>query len=74
MKKGQFSKLIVLVVVVLNVLFTVATLIVFCKTGTEPTSLVIAWFTFTGTELMSLAVIKIKKKVGKEDIQDEDPD
>jgi hypothetical protein len=28
----------------------------------EPTSLIVAWFGFTGTELLALAAIKIKEK------------
>lgn len=61
----KFSKWIVLLVIVLNVIFTVGTLYVFLKVGSEPTTLIAAWFAFTTGELWMLAGIK-KKKI-KED-------
>lgn len=61
MKKGDFSKLIVCLILFLNIAFTIAVLAVFWHTQTEPSSLVIAWFAFTGTELVSLAGIKKRK-------------
>lgn len=64
-KKGFFSKLIVSAVITLNVIFTIAVLVVFLKTSTEPSSLIVAWFSFTTVELWSLAGIKKAKK--KED-------
>ena len=64
-KKGFFSKLIVTAVIALNVIFTIAVLVVFLKTSTEPSSLIVAWFSFTTVELWSLAGIKKAKK--KED-------
>lgn len=60
-----FSKLIVLAVVILNVIFTAAVLYVFLKVGSEPTILVGAWFAFTTGELWLLSKIKrdeIKKE------------
>ena len=65
-KKNFFSKLIVSIVIALNVIFTVAVLAVFLKTSTEPSSLVVAWFSFTTVELWSLAGIK-KAKERKDD-------
>ena len=65
-KKSFFSKFIVSLVIALNVMFTVAVLIVFVKTSTEPSSLVVAWFSFTTVELWSLAGIK-KAKERKDD-------
>jgi hypothetical protein len=54
----KFSKLIVALVIALNVLFTVAVLFIFYKVGTEPTTLIGAWFAFTTVELWALAGIK----------------
>ncbi len=61
----RFSKWIVTAVVMLNVIFTIAVFYVFLKVGSEPTSLVVAWFAFTTGELFSLAIIT-KKKVETE--------
>lgn len=62
LKKTQFSKAIVTVVVLFNVGFTVAVLYVFLRTGSEPTALIAAWFAFTTAELWSLASITKKKE------------
>ena len=59
--KRDFSKSIVAAVVVLNVLFAVAVLYVFLRVGSEPSSLVVAWFSFTTVELLALAGIKRAK-------------
>ena len=61
-KKGIFSKVIVVSVILLNVIFTIAVLTVFLKTASEPSSLVVAWFSFTTVELWSLAGIKKEKE------------
>lgn len=68
-KKSLFSKIIVVLVILLNVLFTVAVLAVFLKTSMEPSSLIVAWFSFTTVELWSLAGIK-KAKEKKENNYD----
>ena len=65
-KKNLFSKLIVISVIALNVIFSITVLNVFLKTSSEPSSLVVAWFSFTTVELWSLAGIK-KAKEKKED-------
>lgn len=54
----KFSKKIVTLVILLNVVFTGAILYVFLKVGSEPTRLVVAWFSFTTVELFSLALIR----------------
>ena len=59
--KRDFSKFVVAAVVVLNVLFAVAVLYVFLRVGSEPSSLVVAWFSFTTVELLALAGIKRAK-------------
>ena len=61
-KKSFFSKFIVSTVITLNVIFTIAVLAVFLKTSVEPSSLIVAWFSFTTVELWSLAGIKKAKE------------
>ena len=61
MSKRDFSKSIVAAVVTLNVLFAAAVLYVFLQVGSEPTTLVVAWFAFTTGELWLLAGIKRAK-------------
>lgn len=63
----RFSKRIVLSIVVLNVIFASAVLIVFWHTSSEPGILVGCWFGFTTTELWALSSIKKKEKVNKND-------
>ena len=63
-KKNRFSKFIVTLVVVLNILFTAAVLYIFMMTGSEPITLIGAWFAFTTGELWMLSSIK-KSKVKK---------
>ena len=65
-RKNLFSKAIVSVVIILNAIFTIAVLSIFLKTANEPSSLIVAWFSFTTVELWSLAGIK-KAKERKED-------
>lgn len=69
-KKGGFSKWIIVLVVLMNIIFTSAVLYVFLKTASEPVALVGAWFTFTTGELWMLSSIK-KEKVKKGDNEDE---
>ena len=68
-KKSFFSKLIVISVIALNVIFTGIVLSVFLETSNEPSSLIVAWFSFTTVELWSLAGIK-KAKEKKENNYD----
>ena len=65
MKKGNFSKLVVGLVIVANTIFTASVLWVFLKTSAEPSTLIGSWFAFTTVELWSLASIK-KQKINKE--------
>jgi hypothetical protein len=68
----KFSKAIVSLVILLNAAFTVAVLFIFYKVGTEPTTLIGAWFGFTTVELWALAGIKkreIETGNDKEEIQ-----
>lgn len=61
-RKSIFSKIIVSTVITLNVIFTIAILKVFLATSCEPSSLIVAWFSFTTVELWSLAGIKKAEK------------
>ena len=61
----KFSKLIVALVILLNAAFTVAVLFIFYRIGTEPTTLIGAWFGFTTIELWALAGIK-KREIEKQ--------
>jgi len=61
----KFSKIIVFLIILLNVLFTTGVLYVFLRVGSEPATLIGAWFAFTTGELWMLSSIK-KKKI-KED-------
>lgn len=63
--KGQYSKALVTLIILLNIIFTIAVFVVFERTGSEPSTLIATWFSFTTVELWSLARIK-KKKIDRE--------
>ncbi len=56
--KAKYSKFIVALVIVSNIVFTAAVLYIFLRTSREPTALIAAWFAFTTGELWFLAGIK----------------
>lgn len=58
---NNFSKKIVALVLILNIAFTIAILYLFYRIGSEPTSLIVAWFSFTTVELWSLSKITREK-------------
>lgn len=58
----KFSKWIVSLVILLNVVFTGAVLYTFFKVGSEPAVLIGSWFGFTTVELWSLSKIKREEK------------
>lgn len=58
---NKFSKKVVTIIVLLNVIFAVGVLFVFWHTGSEPSVLVGSWFAFTTGELWALAGIKKKE-------------
>jgi uncharacterized membrane protein YczE len=60
-KNMRYSKWIVALVILLNALFTGAVLFVFLRVGSEPTTLVAAWFAFTTGELWLLSGITREK-------------
>lgn len=60
--KLRYSKTIVALIILLNVVFTWRLLQVFEVTSTEPTTLITCWFAFTTGELWLLANIKKNKE------------
>ena len=60
-KKMKFSKMIVTLVIVLNVIFTIAVFATFWHVGSEPAELIRMWFAFTSIELLSLSSIRKAK-------------
>ena len=64
--KTRFAKRIVLLVIILNIIFTGFVLWIFDRQGTEPVALIGAFFAFTTGELWLLASIK-KTEVKKND-------
>ncbi len=66
----KFSKKIVALVILLNVGFTGVVLFIFLRIGSEPTSLIVAWFAFTTGELWMLSgITKTKVTQGGENIE-----
>lgn len=57
----KFSKWIVSLIILLNIVFTIGVLYVFLRVGNEPTMLIGAWFAFTTGELWMLSSIKKKE-------------
>lgn len=70
MVKGRFSKIIISLVILMNIIFTTVVLAVFAKVESEPVALIGSWFAFTTGELWMLASIK-KSKVKKGVLKDE---
>ncbi|MGP1568486.1 MAG: hypothetical protein ACTTHM_07195 [Peptoanaerobacter stomatis] len=63
--KKEYSKIVVSAIIIINILFTIGIMILFLKQGSEPTTLITAWFSFTTVELWNLAKIK-RHKIDKE--------
>ena len=59
--RNIFSKFIIILVVLMNIGFTLAVLYIFRRVGSEPTALIAAWFSFTTGELWMLSSIKKHK-------------
>ena len=57
----EYSKIIVLLIIVLVVAFSKIVLDTFRETGAEPSTLIVAFFGFATGELMLMAAIKRKK-------------
>ena len=62
----MFSKTIVGLIILSNLIFTSVVLYIFLRVGSEPVALIGAWFAFTTSELWILAGIK-KAKIKKGD-------
>lgn len=70
-KEKEFSKLVVAMIIFLNASFTIAVLYTFLKVGTEPTTLIVAWFAFTTGELWLLSgITKTKIREGEDNASD----
>lgn len=67
MKKGIFSKILVVFIIIANVVFTARIFDLFSITHNEPSTLIVSWFGFTTGELGLLAFIK-NKKGGNDDV------
>lgn len=61
-KGGKFSKSLIVAIITMNILFTIAVFWAFVKTSVEPSTLIVSWFAWTGTELLAMAGIKITEK------------
>lgn len=70
MNKNKFSKVLVAFIIIINILFTIACLYVFLKTGSEPVTLIGCWFAFTTGELWLMAKIKRDKVVKQKRLRD----
>ena len=57
----KFSKQIVGLIIIMNIVFAIGVLIVFYHTSSEPSVLVGSWFAWTTGELWLLSGIKKKK-------------
>ena len=61
LRKGIFSKILIALIILANLAFVVAILIIFCFTYSEPSTLIMAWFGFSTGELWALAFVKKQK-------------
>ena len=68
----KYSKVIVILVIVLNVLFAAAVFAVTFAGMQEPSTLIVAWYAFTGTELLACAGIKISARGNTTDEDSDD--
>ena len=65
----KYSKLIILIIILSNVIFTSSVLYIFYKLEQEPTGLIIAWFGFCTGELAIMGSIK-KREVTKDEVKE----
>ncbi len=64
----KYSKIIVMLIILANILFASSVLFIFFKVGNEPNTLIIAWFGFTTGELAIMGSIKKKEKSKIDDL------
>ena len=57
-KKGLYSKIIVVAIIIANIKFTEIMIDVYKNVKAEPTTLIVSWFGFTTGELWAMAQIK----------------
>lgn len=69
-KKGDYSKRIVALILVVALLFSASVLLIFLRTGAEPATLVSCFFAGVIGELWFLAGIKKKKIVQENNCSD----
>ncbi len=69
-KKGDYSKRIVALILVVALLFSASVLLIFLRTGAEPATLVSCFFAGVIGELWLLAGIKKKKIVQENNCSD----
>lgn len=70
----KYSKIIVALVILLNIIFAISVFAVICLGYNEPSTLIVAWYAFTGTELLSLATIRVSENKYHTDDSDEEPE
>lgn len=63
----RYSKFIVMLVILLNTIFTGIVLYIYYKIGSEPAIIIGSWFAFTTGELWMLANIKKSEMRGYSD-------
>lgn len=59
-KKIRFNKKLIVFIILLNVIFTASVFYASLHQATIPDSLIIAWYSFTTTELIAMAGIKMR--------------
>lgn len=60
-KKNDHMTNLVNFVIVVNIIFAIVILIIFCVKESIPDTLVDCWYTFFGVELAAMATIKVTK-------------
>lgn len=70
----KYSKMIVSLVIVLNIIFAGAVFAALFLGYDEPETLIVAWYAFTGTELLACAGIKIsdRRNISTDEDSDEE--
>ena len=68
-EEKSFDKGIVNLCIRSVIVFTITILFIFYRTGQEPSTLIVAFFTFFGTELLALATLKVKERKKEENIE-----
>ena len=64
LKKQRFMKLCISGMFLSVLIFTIATFVVFCFTGSEPSSLIECFFGFFGIEGGAMAIIRSSETIG----------